>query len=210
MTEANRTRWHISGEEIGTCNCAWGCPCQFNALPTTGSCEAVIGYQIGKGKYDDVDLSGLRFVQIVRWPGAIHEGNGTQQWIIDEKASPDQRKALTAMQSGREGGAYFEIFASTCSTRLDPAFATIALEINRDARTGRIRVANFTECDIGPIRNPVSGEEHRARIELPNGFEYKKAEMANTMRMEVTAPAPLIMRHQNTYAQLNEFDWSNG
>jgi hypothetical protein len=30
------------------------------------------------------------------------------------------------------------------------------------------------------------------------------------MRMEVTAPAPLIMRHQNTYAQLNEFDWSNG
>lgn len=54
-----------------------------------------------------------------------------------------------------------------------------------------------------------SGEEHRARIELPNGFEYKKAEMANVARLEVTAPEPLAMRHQNTYAQLNELDRSN-
>jgi hypothetical protein len=113
------------------------------------------------------------------------------------------------MQSGKEGGGYFEIFASTCSNRLEPAFAPITLEINRDARTGRIRVPNFTDCAVEPIRNPVSGEEHRARIELPNGFEYKKAEMANAAQIEVTAPAPLVMRHQNTYAQLNEFDWSN-
>jgi hypothetical protein len=209
MNDTKKTRWHISGHELGSCNCAWGCPCQFNALPTTGNCEAVIGYEIGKGKYGDVDLSGLRFVQIVRWPGAIHEGNGTRQWVIDEKASPDQRKALIAMQSGKEGGAYFEIFASVCSTTLEAAFAPIALEINREARTGRIRVPNMAECDVEPIKNPVSGEEHRARIELPNGFEYKKAEMGNTTRLEVTAPARLVMRHQNTYAQLNEFEWSN-
>ena len=26
--------WSIKGPEIATCNCDWGCPCQFNALPT--------------------------------------------------------------------------------------------------------------------------------------------------------------------------------
>jgi hypothetical protein len=28
-----------------------------------------------------------------------------------------------------------------------------------------------------PIRNPITGAEHRARIELPDGFEYAVAEM---------------------------------
>jgi hypothetical protein len=205
-----RTEWHISGQELGTCNCAWGCPCQFNALPTTGNCEAVIGYEIAKGKYGNVQLDGLRFVQMVRWPGAIHEGNGTRQWVIDEGASRDQRKALMAMQSGKEGGAYFEIFASVCPNTLETVFAPVTLEINRARRAGRIRVPAITDCEVEPIKNPVTGEEHRARIELPNGFEYKRAEMGNTTRLEVMTPATLVMHHQNTYAQLNEFDWSNG
>ena len=208
MAEA-KTKWRISGEELATCNCAWGCPCQFNALPTTGNCEAVIGYEIHTGKHGDLNLSGLRFVQIVRWPGAIHEGNGTRQWIIDEKASPEQRKALVAMQSGKEGGAYFEIFASVSPHTFETVFGPITFEMDREARTGTIRVPKMAECEVEPIKNPTTGEEHHARIELPNGFEYKEAEMGNTRRLEVTAPAQLAMRHENTYAQLNEFDWSN-
>ena len=37
------------------------------------------------------------------------------------------------------------------------------------------------ETNIEPIKNPVTGEEHRARIVLPDGFEYKEAEMGNTV-----------------------------
>jgi hypothetical protein len=33
------TVWRISGDAVGSCNCAWGCPCQFNAEPTHGRCE---------------------------------------------------------------------------------------------------------------------------------------------------------------------------
>jgi hypothetical protein len=203
------TNWSISGEELATCNCAWGCPCQFNALPTTGHCEAVIGYDIRTGEYGGIRLDGLRFVQMVRWPGAIHEGNGTRQWIIDENASPEQRKALMAIQSGKEGGAYFEIFAAVCPNSLETAFAPITLEVNRERRSGRINIPAITDCEVEPIKNPITGEEHHARIVLPNGFEYRQAEMGNTTRLEVAAPAALAMSHQNTYAQLNEFDWSN-
>ena len=31
------TDWMIRGPEIASCNCSYGCPCQFNALPTDGT-----------------------------------------------------------------------------------------------------------------------------------------------------------------------------
>ena len=62
MTETSkRTPWHIVGDEVATCNCAWGCPCQFNALPTTGRCEALVAARIKKGNYGSVPLDGLAF-----------------------------------------------------------------------------------------------------------------------------------------------------
>jgi hypothetical protein len=55
----------------------------------------------------------------------------------------------------------------------------------------------------------VTGEEHRARIVLPNGFEYKEAEVGNTVYVRVQSDDKVAFEHENTYAQLNAFDWSN-
>ena len=33
--------WSIEGKEFGTCNCVYGCPCQFNALPTHDFCGQI-------------------------------------------------------------------------------------------------------------------------------------------------------------------------
>ncbi len=52
--------WEIKARSLGTCNCDWGCPCQFNALPTHGNCEAAVGFQIDEGHFGDVKLDGLR------------------------------------------------------------------------------------------------------------------------------------------------------
>ena len=94
MTASRITKWRITGEEIANCNCAWGCPCQFNALPTTGNCEALAGWQIEEGFYGDTQMDGVKFARLFYWPGAIHEGDGTMQMIIDEGASREQREAL--------------------------------------------------------------------------------------------------------------------
>ncbi|PPR28097.1 MAG: hypothetical protein CFH38_00171, partial [Alphaproteobacteria bacterium MarineAlpha10_Bin1] len=48
--------WRIKAREFANCNCAYGCPCQFNALPTHGTCEAAIGFQIDEGHFGDVKL----------------------------------------------------------------------------------------------------------------------------------------------------------
>src|SRR5262245_14843447 len=96
------TPWRIAGHEVGTCNCAWGCPCQFNALPTHGRCEAVVALRIRAGHYGATRLDGLTFAAAYWWPGAIHEGNGMSQLAIDERATADQRDAIAKITSGNE------------------------------------------------------------------------------------------------------------
>ena len=204
------TQWRLVGEEFVSCNCAWGCPCQFNALPTTGRCEALIAYIVRDGQFGDESLGRVRFGQVASWPGALHEGNGTRRLILDDKTTPEQRSALVELFSGKQGGAYFEIFAAICPHTLDAIVAPFTVEVDREKRRGTLRIAGIGESKVEPIRNPVTGEEHRARIELPNGFEYRVAEMGNSVEWKVTGAGPeLRMDHRNTYAQLNEFKWSN-
>ena len=86
-----------------SCNCNWGCPCQFNALPTTGQCEAFVTCLISDGYFGNTRLDGVVFSRIYWWPGATHEGNGVRRMIIDEQANKEQRDALIAIESGQHG-----------------------------------------------------------------------------------------------------------
>ena len=80
---------------------------------------------------------------------------------------------------------------------------------DREKRLATIQIPGIGETNIEPIKNPVTGEEHRARISLPDGFEYKEAEMGNTVHCRVEAGGKFTFELKNTYAQLNAFDWSN-
>ena len=209
MTTTTKTPWHILADEVATCNCAWGCPCQFNALPTTGRCEALVAARIREGHFGDTQLGGVTFAAAYWWPGPIHLGEGIVQLAIDEKATPDQRAALLAITSGQQGGTFFEIFASVVSKALEPMYVAIEFETNSERRVGTLRVPGLGEFRAEPIVNPVTGQEHRARIQLPNGFEYKEAEMGNCVMNNATFGGKTI-DNQNTYAQFSSVDWSNG
>lgn len=170
--------------------------------------EALIGYHIREGQYGKTRLDGLRFAKVVSWPGAIHEGNGTMLTVIDEKTTPEQRAALMAIDTGKEGGPYFEILSAVCPTQLETVFKPITFEVDRKERQARLEIPGIGETRTEPIKNPVTGEEHRARIVLPNGFEYKEAEMGNAVAIRVEAGG-VAFRYENTYSQLNVFDWTN-
>ena len=200
--------WRILGDETATCNCAWGCPCQFNALPTHGRCEAVVGVRIREGHYGSTRLDGVTYASAFWWPGAVHEGNGIARLAIDERATPEQREAIVKITSGKEGCTLFEIFAAVVTTVLDPIFVPIELESDRDKRVARLKVPGFAEFRAEPIKNPVTGEEHRAIIKLPNGFEYKEAEMGNCLEGHATL-GDKIVQYKNSYTQFAAVDWSN-
>ena len=96
------TKWTLHGREFANCNCSYGCPCQFNALPTYGKCWAVIGIQIDEGHHGDVPLKGLKVAGIFKYPGAIHMGNGEAVPIVDKRATEAQRNALLRIMSGQD------------------------------------------------------------------------------------------------------------
>jgi hypothetical protein len=196
--------WTIRGVEYANCNCAWGCPCQFNSPSTNGRCEAFSAGVIHEGRFGDVPLDGLGFCMLLWWPGEIAEGNGRQQAIIDERANPAQRDALRRILHGEDtapGATHFFVFNSTMSEVLEPIYAPFAaLEIDVPARRARVSIPGLVESTGSPIRNPHSGEEFRARIELPNGFEYRSAEVG-TGESRVTAGIDLAL--SGTYGQFN-------
>lgn len=174
--------WRLQGVEFATCNCNWGCPCQFSAPPTHGNCEAVVSMRIDKGQFNEVNLDGLCWVGTFAWPGAIHEGNGSCQVFIEDKATPPQREALLTILSGQEsdpGATVFQVFSTTISQMFDPQFVPITLDIDIDSRTASAVISGLIEANGEPIRNPVSGQAQRARITLPDGFEFHEAEMAS-------------------------------
>lgn len=174
--------WRIKAREFANCNCDYGCPCQFNALPTYGNCEAVAAYEFDEGHFGDVRLDGLRAAGLYTWPKAVHEGDGTMQLIIDERADDAQREALLTIMQGGETepmATMWAVYAAMVTTVLEPLSKPIDFEVDVDKRTARLIIPCVVEGAGEPIRNPVTGAEHRARIDLPNGFEYEIAEIGS-------------------------------
>jgi hypothetical protein len=173
--------WLIEGPKIASCNCDYGCPCEFNGRPTRGPCEGLEAQRIERGHFGELRLDGLVVAARYRWPGPVHEGGGLAQAIIDERASEAQRAALLKILGGQEQEptTVFNIYGSTVATELEPVFAPIEFACDIEARTGRLVVPGVMELTIEPIRNPVTGKPHRALIRLPEGFEFRAAEVGS-------------------------------
>ena len=196
-------QWMIRGSEFTNCNCAFGCPCQFNSPSTNGTCVAIASAHIAEGNFNDISLDGLSFVLLLKWPGEIAEGNGEQQLIIDERANPEQREAIRKIAHGESttpGATHYFVFNSTMSKVHDTLFAPIDMSIDVDSRKGHIKIEGMVESLGTPLIDPFSGEESRARIHLPDGFEYTYAEMASGTS-KITADIELELK--DSYGQFN-------
>jgi hypothetical protein len=194
-------RWAIKAREFANCNCSYGCPCQFNGLPTYGDCRAVVGMEIDEGYHGDVRLDGLKFAGIFSWPGAIHEGHGEAAVFIDEHATEAQRSALLRILSGQDtepGATIFNVFASTLEKLHEPVFTKVDFEVDVDARRARLVVPGMIETRGEPILNPVTGNEHRVRIDMIGGFEYELAEIG---RGWSKTTKPIVCELNDSYGQ---------
>jgi hypothetical protein len=198
------TKWLIKGRQFSNCNCAYGCPCQFNALPTHGNCRGFMAVGIEKGHHGTVKLDGLRFVVMTKFPGAIHEGHGVAVVIVDERATEPQRDALLRIASGYDtqpGATIFQVLSSMLEKVHDPIFAPIDFAVDIAARQARLKVPNHVDARAEPIRNAVTGEESRSRINLPDGFEFIVAEVG---RGWLDATDPLTFTLADSHAHFAE------
>ncbi|MBT3627400.1 MAG: DUF1326 domain-containing protein [Rhodospirillaceae bacterium] len=201
--------WRIKAREFANCNCDYGCPCQFNALPTHGTCEAAVGYQIDEGHFGDVKLDGVRAAAVYKWPGPVHGGDGEMQVIIDESASDAQRDAVFRILKGEETEPMTTVWSvyTTMSSKIhDPLFLAIDFEVDVENRTARLVVPGVIDGIGEPIRNPATGNIHRARIDLPHGFEFELAEMGSGT---TTTSGAIELSFEKSYGQFAEIHLGN-
>jgi hypothetical protein len=195
--------WQIEGIEFSNCNCDYSCPCQFEARPTHGNCRGFEVVRIDRGHFGEVALAGLNVAIVYAWPGAIYEGNGELQAIIDERATTEQRKTLQTVLYGgetEEAKTHWWVYHAMSKTVHEPLFKPIDFEINLEARTARVTIPNWLEARALPIKSPATGQEHRVRIDIPGGIEFEVAEIGSGTTTS-TGIIPLDLK--DTYGQFN-------
>lgn len=179
--------WSMKADYVETCNCDYGCPCNFNGFPTYGFCRALVFYHLRSGNYGNVMLDGVDVILAGSWPKAIHEGNGTMQLFVSKKATIDQRKAVLDIFSGRaKGDGPFAIFAGTYKYLLEPQFVDIVAKV--DGKKSSFSVPGVIDVQVEGFKNPVTGEEQDTKIELPKGFIWKVADAAKSKVMRILTP----------------------
>ncbi|MES2524234.1 MAG: DUF1326 domain-containing protein [Gemmatimonadota bacterium] len=198
----NAASWHITGHVVLACNCDYGCPCNFNGLPTTGKCEGNWNWLIEDGAFGDTPMKGVAFGVAVNWPGAIHEGNGEALIVIDERADERQRAAVLSLLSGQVGGPW-KIIATTLSKVHEPRFAPY--EITADALRSRVRAGDFFTLDVEPVRNKVTNAEIHPRAILPEGFVFREADLGASSTFRISGP--VSFDHSGRYAAAAPFDY---
>lgn len=193
--------WRLEGEWMKNCNCAFGCPCDFNAPPTQGYCKGLVAMRIAKGHFEGTRLDGLCFAIMVDFPGALHEGNGTIQPIIDERATPEQRQALFEIFSGKHSaeGTLFQIVSLIVTKIHDPVFAPFEFSFDKNGRVAKLVARGVLETDVEPIKNPVTGTPHRIQVVMPEGFEHRAAEIASA---NIRSTGAIPFETQGTHSSL--------
>jgi len=98
----DKTPWKITGQLEEACSCDAACPCWFNSKPTKMTCGGGQVLFIQKGNYGKVKLDGLAIAAIGQSPEGQTMMESFGNWnfsynYIDEKATPEQRKALEAI-----------------------------------------------------------------------------------------------------------------
>ena len=193
----------LTGVVLVACNCDFGCPCNFNAPPTRGKCEGGWTWHVQHGSLDGVSLDGLNFSVYVKWPGAIHEGNGEAVILVDARADDRQRQAVATLVRGDVGGPWGTL-AWTWPIIHGPLAVPYEIELNGIAT--RIKAGEALEVESTTIRNPVTGAEVHPGVVLPEGIIVKQADLGCSKVFRVREG--ISMDHAGQYTALGPFEYT--
>jgi hypothetical protein len=195
------TKWQLKGTLLIACNCDFGCPCNFNALPSRGKCEGGWIWHVDKGTVGDVSLDGLSFTVHSNWPGAIHDGGGRALSLYDERADERQVEAITSLVRGELGGPW-GIFINTyelLAIRPEP------FELHLDGVHSNARVGDAITLRMTTIKNPVTGAEVHPGAVLPEGLVCKEASFGMSEAFWVSGE--IEYDHSGQYVAAAPFDY---
>lgn len=148
-------KWNLSGSYFEACNCDVACPCVFLSPPTTGECNALVGWHVDEGDFGGVTLDGLNVVLFVHSPGNMAEGNWKVALYLDDKANQEQQEALTQIFAGQAGG-HPAVLASFIGQVL--GVKTVPIEFQANGKRRSLRIPNVAEAEIEALSGQGDAE----------------------------------------------------
>jgi len=170
--------WQVNGQYYETCNCDFVCPCvpgQLSVRPTQGTCDFAMAFQIERGSFGTVPLDGLGFIVLGHTPSAMGDGDWSVGLIADDRASAEQRDAITAIASGAAGGPMAAL--SGLVGRL-VGVESAAITFDREGASWSVNAVPFV-CDAAPF---VSNPDKNVTLSIV-AFAWRASEyLADEMR----------------------------
>jgi hypothetical protein len=200
-------QWNMTGSIFGSCNCDWGCPCNFDVAPSYGHCNGVYVFAVREGRYGDEALNGLQFAWGAHSPGPLHEGNVTAVLLVDESASSEQRDALEKLWRSGAAGLPFDILNSVTSTWLDTVYAPFEIELAGIDTKVKIGEGKIYELAQARMKNPVTGDEEELYLDKPTGFTSKRSELGMSTVAKFSCDG-LSFDTSGKYAEYAEFEYA--
>ncbi len=200
------TRWTMKGRGYEFCNCDFGCGCNFGGFPNSkdGSCRAFVGVAIDSGKCGDVNLAGIKCAAILDWPKAIHQGNGRCVFVVEPTTTDKQIEALGQIFTGKLGGMPWELLGPTFEVK---GLTKAKISIEGKGVKSVFKAEGVAEGHGDTFKNPVTGEEHLANVDLPDGFIWRKGYCGQGTFRAKSSGVDIGAEKSNWI--FYEFDWAN-
>ena len=156
----NGSNWKLEGDYFEGCNCASICPCIFKLDSTEGECKIVVAWHIERGYFGngDIKLDNLNVVYAIYAPGNMFTG---PKWklalYVDDKASEQQKDALTKIYSGQVGG-FFGAAANHVGEVM--GIKSVPIDFAVEGKRRRLKIPALLEIEIEGLNGSNTTVDH--------------------------------------------------
>jgi len=157
---------------------------------------------VDAGHYEGVDLAGLVISEVSKFPEAIHLGNGTSVYLVDERANDEQRRAIESMVRKE---APFNIFIDLTTQFM--GFKYVPFQVNINGINSHATIPGKLDMHLAPMKNPVTGKDELATLNKPTGFTSQVQELCTTSAFKYDGDG-LSIEFPGQYAEFCPFEYS--
>jgi hypothetical protein len=197
--------WNVSGQAIELCNCNVLCHCWLGpAKPDQGWCGGAFIFDIQNGAADGVDLSGKKVAFSANWPGDFWSGNGTARIYLDDSATPDQRRELEAIFSGRKGGLLEPLMGGVISKWLPAQTMKFTMQHGENPS---VTIGSVGRVTIKPLKDPTGKPTRIQGAAAQAAFQVESMHVASSKGSRWSDPE--LRTWEGDSGNLMSFNWKS-
>jgi hypothetical protein len=196
--------WQLSGRSVELCSCKMLCPCWLgpDGQPDQGWCGGAFAFDIQRGSSDAVNLAGTKVAVGFLWPGNFFAGNGTARCYIGDDATPEQRRELEAIFTGKKGGLLEPLMKAVVKDWLPTQVTSVEFGWGESPS---LAVGNVAKVTLTPLRDPTGQRTRVQGAAAQADFQLASMDLASSKGSRWSDPN--LREWQGDSGTLHEFNW---